>query len=147
MRKPTIFFALMLIGATFASPAQANSQCEALSVAAYEDDRARVAALIASGVSVNCSYSGSYVSDSTGKTVNYTTTPLSNMAWGGTAKSVRLLLSHGADVNIKDGDGNTPLDIVEEFIDLPSVAITREEWEEAEKIYRIIKQAGGRSGR
>jgi hypothetical protein len=106
----------MLIGAPFAIPAQANGQCEALTEAASNGDRDRTAALIASGVSVNCSYTGSYVEKDSGKTVTYISTPLNDVAWGDSHESVRLLLSHGANVNLKDGNGRTPLYNADDFL-------------------------------
>jgi hypothetical protein len=75
-------------------------------------------ALIASGVNVNCSYTGSYVKDS-GESVTYVSTPLNAAAWGGSLETVRLLLSHGANVNLEDGDGSTPLHTADEFLYLP----------------------------
>ncbi len=144
MRKVPVFFAVMLIGATLGSPAEANDQCSDLSKAAHDGDSAKTAALISSGVSVNCSYTGSYVDDDTGKTVTYISTPLNTAAWGGHPKSVRLLLSHGANVNIKDGDGRTPLFNADDYLFfLEFMGGTDEEWEEADEIYRLLEQAGG----
>ncbi len=144
MRKTPVFFALMLIGATFGFGAQANAQCSELSKAAYQGDSGRTEALIASGVSVNCSYTGSYVDKDSGKTVTYVSTPLNKTAWGGSQKSVRLLLSHGANVNLKDGNGHTPLYNADDYpLFLDFMGGPDQAWEDAEEIYRLLKQAGG----
>ena len=144
MRRTPLFFALMLIGATFGFGARANAQCSELGEAAYEGDSGKVEALIASGVSVNCSYTGSYVDSDSGKTVTYVSTPLNTMAWAGTHESVRLLLSHGANVNLKDGNGRTPLYNADDFLlFLDVMGGTDEEWEDAEEIFRLLEQAGG----
>lgn len=144
MRKAPVFFSLMLIGATFAFPARANGQCEALTEAASNGDSGRTAALIASGVSVNCSYTGSYVEEDSGKTVTYISTPLNDAAWGGSQESVRLLLSHGANVNIKDGNGRTPLYNADDFLlFLDFMGGSDKEWDDAEEVYRLLKEAGG----
>ena len=142
MRTPTALLAFLFMLVSF-SPAQANGQCSDLSKAAYEGDSGRTAALIASGVSVNCSYTGKYVKDN-GKTVTYVSTSLNTVAWGGRHESVRLLLSHGANVNLKDGNGHTPLYNADDYLlYLDTMGRTKEEWEEAEEIYRLLKRAGG----
>ncbi|MDP6788869.1 MAG: hypothetical protein QGI13_17315 [Rhodospirillales bacterium] len=131
-------------------PAQANGQCEALAKAAFEDNSGRVAALVAAGVSVNCSYSGSYVSKDTGKTVIYTSSPLQDAVsiLLTNLKAVRLLLRHGVNVNLKDGKGETPLDrIGKHFFFLEMAGGTNEEFDEAEAVERLLKQAGGVHGR
>ncbi|MBL6934145.1 MAG: hypothetical protein ISR48_01920 [Alphaproteobacteria bacterium] len=150
MRTAPVFFALMFVGAILGPPvARANGQCEALAKAAFEGDSVRAEALIASGVSVNCSYTSSYVDEDTGKTITKSSTPLNRAAWGGFSKSVRLLLSHGANVNLKDGNGYTPLYNANLSLlylsDDPifGMGSSDEEWEEAEEIYRLLKQAGG----
>lgn len=144
MRKTAVFFALILIVSTFASPAEAESQCEALSDAAHDGDSGKMEALIASGGSVNCSYSGSYVEEDTGKTVTYVRMPLHHEISWGHLEAVRLLLSHGANVNLRNNAGNTPLDVIIIHIaGLEWMGASDEEWEDAEEIERLIRQAGG----
>ncbi len=107
MRKAPVFFALMLIGATFAFPAGANSQCEALSEAAGNGDTDRMSDLIESGADANCFYS--YEEEWEGEILSDTTTPLHAAAWSGEIDAIKMLLGHGADVSARNSIGGTPL--------------------------------------
>ncbi|MBL6936177.1 MAG: ankyrin repeat domain-containing protein [Alphaproteobacteria bacterium] len=148
MRKAPVFFVLMIIGATFGSPvAWAEDQCLTLSKAVATGKTSRAAELTASGVSVNCSFTNSYMKDS-GETVTYSSTPLNAAAWEGNLSAVRWLLSHGANVNVKDGDGHTPLYNADDgLMYLEFMWGSDEEFEQAEAVYDLLKQAGGVMGR
>lgn len=143
MRGSCLLIALILIGLTLAHPAKADSQCAALGVAAYEGDASRMSALIASGVNVNCSYTGSFVEESTGNTVTYTSTPLNEAAYAARLKPVQVLLSHGANVNIRDGYGHTPLYNVDMALEEIFYLGTEDEYNEADAVFSLLKQAGG----
>ena len=57
---------------------------------------------------------------------------------------MRLLLSHGANVNIKDGNGRTPLYNADDFLlFLDFMGGSDKEWDDAEEVYRLLKEAGG----
>jgi len=144
MRAKRLYFASIFFGIVFASSAKADDQCNALSSAAFKNDSEQVSALIASGVSVNCSYTGSYVEKSTGNTVTYTSTPLNLEANSGALETVRMLLSQGADVNLRDGVGYTPLfNANEAGADLYIGDGTDQKLKNAAAVYDLIIQAGG----
>lgn len=149
MRQAPVFFALMLIVSTFVFPAEANGQCMELTDAAFEGDSDLTAALIASGVSVDCYFTDSYVDEDTGKTVTYSSKPLHSAVGRGDLKAVRLLLNHGANVNLKDGDGFTPNDIIffwyEDMMESVAMGSPEEDWAEIKEICHLLEVAGGGS--
>lgn len=144
MRTSLLCFASMFVCSTFAFAANAGSPCETLSTAAAKGENGQVLALINSGVSVNCSYTGSYVKKSTGKTVTYSSTPLNEAAYWGGIKTVRLLLSYGANVNLTDGRGHTPLYNADMGLeDLYWGDGSDQEIRDADEAYETLKKAGG----
>jgi len=137
-------FASIFACVVFASPAKADGQCHDLGEAAFKNDSAQVSALIVAGADVNCSYTGSYISESTGATITFVSTPLNDAAYAGALQIVRLLLSHGANVNLTDGNGHTPLYNADEYgADMYLGGGTDQEMKAATELYDLLEQAGG----
>ena len=124
--------------------AYASEPCRALGDAASKGDTGKMSALINSGINVNCTYTGSYVSDEGGKTISYSTTPLNEAAYLARVVPVKLLLSHGANVNYADAEGYKPLDAVSYALDdmVLYEDTTPQEWEEGEAVFQLLEDAG-----
>jgi len=143
MKRPAILFAALLTSLMSLGSAWAGSGCYDLTDAAMDGDTQRAKQLIASGVSVNCSFTDSYVDDD-GNNHTYTSTPLNIAAGEGYLNAVRFLLSQGANVNMKDGSGHTPLDnIDDQLFFLEMMWADEEEFEEPDAVYKLLKDAGG----
>ena len=63
---------------------------------------------------------------------------------GGNLEIVKSFLEHGANVNAIDRNGETPLDIANEYIDDP---IDEEDADKYRKIAELLKQKGGKTGK
>jgi len=90
-----IFCALLLT--PFSSPQASHDPCIDLIEAAFLDEAEEMADLFADGVSANCQ-------DHDGET------PLMLAAEGGSVAAIRILLAHGAEVNVWDRNGQSALD-------------------------------------
>lgn len=144
MRSAFIFFALVFIVMTLTQPAHASEPCRALGDAASKGDTVQMSALINSGVNVNCTYTASYVSKKSGKTMTYSSTPLNEAAYFARTAPVQLLLSHGANVNYADADGYKPLDGVDMALEeMFYFGATDQEINEGEAVFRLLETAGG----
>ncbi len=124
--------------------ARANESCRALGDAASKGDTVQMSALIDSGVNVNCTYTGSYVSEESGKTTTYSSTPLNEAAYLAKIAPVTLLMSHGANVNYPDAEGYKPLDTVDYALEDMFLYedTTPQEWEEGEAVFHLLEDAG-----
>jgi len=144
MKRPAILFASLLISLMTLGPAWASDGCLELTKAAMDGNTQRAKQIIASGVSVNCSFTDSHVNEDSGEVYTHTSTPLNIAAGEGYLNTVRFLLSQGANVNMRDGDGHTPLNNVDDLqFFLEMMWADDDEFEEAEAIYHLLKQAGG----
>ena len=129
---------------TVTKSTNANDPCKALGDAASKGDTLRMSALINSGVNVNCTYAGSYVDEESGKTVTYSSTPLNEASYLARIAPVKLLLSHGANVNYSAPNGDKPLDIVEITLEeMFWFGATDQEIDEGEAVFRLLEKAGG----
>jgi len=143
MKKPAGLFAIFLISMTL-GPAWASDGCLDLTEAVMDGNTQRAKQLIASGVSVNCSFTDSHVNEDSGETYTHTSTPLNIAAGEGYLNAVRFLLGQGANVNTRDGAGHTPLyNVDDQLFFLEMMWASDEEFEEAEAIYDLLKRAGG----
>jgi len=143
MRNTSLLIATVVVAVLFSHPAYADELCRSLGVAASNGDITEMSGLIASGADVNCTYTASYVDSDTGKTETYTATPLNEAAYSARMKPVQLLLSHGANVNIRDSYGHTPLDEVDIALeDMIWGDASEQEFNEGEEVYRLLKNAG-----
>ena len=144
MRNASLSLASLAFAMMFAHPVYADERCSSLGDAASSGDTNEMSRLIASGVGVNCTYTASYVDSDSGETVTYTSTPLIEAAYAARMKPVQRLLSQGANVNIRDGYGHTPLDEVDMALEDMFWDASEREFEEGEEVYRLLENAGAR---
>jgi hypothetical protein len=97
-----------------ALPAHAAGRCDELWAAAMDDNVAKITELTKAGVGVNC------------RDPQTAQTPLMAAAGNGKVESVKLLLSLGADPNVKSAQGDTALDMARDrqkaFSKIPNLA-------------------------
>jgi len=112
-----IAVAVLLIGFTLLPSAYGAGRCDELWSAALDDNTGSIRQIVSSGTAVNC------------RDPQTAETPLMAAAMNGKVESVKLLLSLGADPNLKNAHGTTALDMARDrekaFTAVPSMAAVR----------------------